>query len=44
MTRFTGLPARAAVIGLGKDNRILGQIEAGDVFYCELEEEDIMPR
>ena len=44
LTRFTGLPARAAVIGLGKDNRILEQIEAGDVFYCELEEEDIMPR
>ena len=44
LTRFTGLPAHAAVIGFGKDDSILGQIEAGDVFYCEMDEEDIMPR
>ena len=43
LTRFTDLPARAAVIGIRKDDRILGQIEAGDVFYCEAGE-DILPR
>ena len=44
LTRFTGIPARAAVIGIRKDNRILGQIEAGDVFYCEMDEDEMLPR
>ena len=43
LTRFTGLSARAAVVGIRKDDRILGQIKAGDVFYCEAGE-DILPR
>lgn len=44
LTRFTGIPARAAVIGIRKDDRILGQIEAGGVFYCEMDEDEMLPR
>ena len=48
LTRFTGLPARAVVIGVRSDERIQGRIEAGDVFYWkaaeEDEEEDLLPR
>ena len=48
LTRFTGLPARAAVIGVRSDERIQGRIEAGDVFYWkaaeEDEEDDLLPR
>ena len=44
LTRFTGLPARAAVIGIHKDDRIIEQIEAGDVFYCEMDEDELLPR
>ena len=42
-TRFTGLPARAVVIGVNIDERIQDRIEAGDVFYLPADE-DIMPR
>ena len=42
-TRFTGLPARAAVIGVRIDKRIEDRIEAGDVFYWQADE-DILPR
>ena len=40
-TRFTGLPARAVVIGVRRDNLIQDRIEAGDVFYWQADE-DIM--
>ena len=42
-TRFTGLPARAAVIGVRSDKLIEDRIEAGDVFYWQADE-DILPR
>ena len=43
-TRFTGLPARAAVIGVRRDKLIEDRIEAGDVFYWKADEEDMLPR
>ncbi len=44
LTRFTGLPARAAVVGVRKDDCIQGQIEAGEVFYWAIDEDDALPR
>ena len=41
LTQFTGKPAYAAVAGLDKDNRIQSSIEAGDVFWHQLDSEDL---
>ena len=44
LTRFTGLPARAAVAGVRSDDCIQGQIESGEVFYWAIDEDDALPR
>lgn len=44
LTRFTGFPARAAVVGVRRDDGIQGQIEAGEVFYWAIDEDDALPR
>ena len=44
LTRFTGLPARAAVVGVRRDDCIQGQVEAGEVFYWAIDEDDALPR
>ena len=41
LTQFTGKPAYAAVAGLDRDNRIQSIIEAGDVFWHQLDSEDL---
>ncbi|MCY3871357.1 MAG: hypothetical protein OXG87_17545 [Gemmatimonadetes bacterium] len=41
LTQFTGKPAYAAVAGLDRDNRIQSSIEAGDVFWHQLDSEDL---
>lgn len=41
LTQFTGKPAYAAVAGLDRDNRIQSRIEAGDVFWHQLDSEDL---
>ena len=44
LTRFTGLPARAAVVGVRRDDGIHGQVEAGEVFYWAIDEDNALPR
>ncbi len=39
LTRFTGKPAHAAVVGLRRDNRIHDLIKRGDVFWYQLDAE-----
>ena len=39
LTRFTGQPAHAAVVGLRRDNRIHDLIKRGDVFWYQLDAE-----
>ncbi len=39
LTQFTGKPAYAAVAGLDRDDRIQSRIEAGDVFWHQLDSE-----
>ena len=41
LTQFTGKSAYAAVAGLDRDNRIQSSIEAGDVFWHQLDSEDL---
>ncbi|MCY3682280.1 MAG: hypothetical protein OXH16_12830 [Gemmatimonadetes bacterium] len=41
LTQFTGKPAYAAVAGMDRDNRIQSRIEAGDVFWHQLDSEDL---
>ena len=41
LTQFTGKLAYAAVAGLDRDNRIQSIIEAGDVFWHQLDSEDL---
>ncbi len=41
LTQFTGKPAYAAVAGLDRDNRIQSSIEARDVFWHQLDSEDL---
>ena len=41
LTRFTGKRADAVVAGMSKDQRIQGIIETGDVFWYQLEAEDV---
>ena len=41
LMQFTGKLAYAAVAGLDKDNRIQSSIEAGDVFWHQLDSEDL---
>ncbi len=41
LTRFTGKPAYAAVAGMDRDNRIQSSLEAGDVFWHQLDSEDL---
>ena len=41
LTRFTGKRAYAAVAGMYKDNRIQSTIESGDVFWFQLDAEDL---
>ena len=39
LTRFTGKPTHAAVVGLRRDNRIRDLIKRGDVFWYQLDAE-----
>ena len=39
LTRFTGKPAHAAVVGLRRDDRVHDLIERGDVFWYQLDAE-----
>ena len=41
LTRFTGKPAYAVAAGVFRDNRIEPQIESGEVFWSQLEAEDL---
>ena len=41
LTRFTGKRAYAVVAGMYKDNRIQSTIESGDVFWFQLDAEDL---
>ena len=41
LTRFTGKRAYAVVAGMYKDNRIQNTIESGDVFWFQLDAEDL---
>ncbi len=41
LTRFTGKCAYPAVAGMHRDNRIQGAIESGDVFWFQLDAEDL---
>ncbi len=41
LTQFTSKPAYAAVAGLDRDDRIQSSIEAGDVFWHQLDSEDL---
>ena len=41
LTQFTGKLAYAAVAGLDRDNRIQSSIEMGDVFWHQLDSEDL---
>ena len=44
LTGLTGLAAHAVVVGTRKDDRIQCQLDAGEVFYWELEDDDLLPR
>ena len=44
LTRFTGRKAYAAISGRHKDDRIDGHLESGEVFWFQLEDEDLAAR
>ena len=44
LTRFTGRKAYAAISGRYKDDRIDGHLESGEVFWFQLEDEDLAAR
>ena len=41
LTRFTGHPARAAIAGINRDRRIEGRVESGEVFWHQLDIDDL---
>ena len=41
LTRLTGHPTHAAVAGVRKDNRIENRLESGEVFWHQLEPDDL---